>query len=271
MQVRLVRCLVLGEADVAVNAENLRAVQVIRLGLQAKRDGLAKRFGRLFIRRLIAGLVILKPLTLVVGAQVFQEANRIFWKAAETCHFFVLIRQRGCKRMMNMGKIRILCHCRRMKKTMFTLALLASLGACATNVPYGPAAKAGAKGYIVQPIEANRFRVSYTDSKLETARTRALRRAAEITHEQGDDWFQIVAAYDDMDASGGNRSSVSIGGGTHSGGRTSVGLGVGIGFPLGGSSGPATHVLEIITGSGDKPDDENTYLASDVLLNLAGQ
>ncbi|MBR9833945.1 MAG: hypothetical protein GYB42_01850 [Alphaproteobacteria bacterium] len=154
---------------------------------------------------------------------------------------------------------------------MLAFALFASLGACATSVPYGPATKAGAKGYIVQPIESNRFRVSYTDSKAETARTRALRRAAEVTQEQGDTWFQIVAAYDDVEASGGSRSSVSIGGGSYSGGRTSVGLGVGIGIPLGGSSGPATHVLEIITGSGDKPDDENTYLASDVLLNLAGQ
>ncbi len=159
-----------------------------------------------------------------------------------------------------------------MIKPIAALALLATSAACVTAVPYGPAAKDGAKGYLVQPIESNRFRVSYRDNDAETARTRALRRAAEITVENSAEWFQIVGAYDDQkNASRSGGSSVSVGGSTGSYGRSSVGVGLGIGFPLGGSSTPTTHVLEIITGSGEQPEDANVYVAADVLANLAGQ
>jgi hypothetical protein len=153
-----------------------------------------------------------------------------------------------------------------------SISALTLLGACATNVPYGPAAKDGAKGYSVQPIENNRFRVSYTDSSVEVARSRALRRAAEVTLEKSDDWFQVVTAYTDTgELAGGGGSSVSIGGSSGSSGRSSVGVGVGLSLPLGGgSSGPVTHVLEIITGSGDKPQNADAYDASDVLMNLSG-
>ena len=144
-----------------------------------------------------------------------------------------------------------------------------SLTACATDMPYGPASRDGAKGYLVQQIETNRFRVSYTDADAETARTRALRRAAEVTFEQGADWFQVVNAYDDGDIRSSSRSSVSIGGATGSYGRSSsVGVGLGIGIPLGGSSGKVTHVLEIQTGTGEKPEGVRVYDASQVLTNL---
>lgn len=151
------------------------------------------------------------------------------------------------------------------------LSALALVTACATSVPYGPAARDGAKGYMVQPIENNRFRISYTDNSIELARDRALRRAAEITLEQSADWFLVVNAYSDTGELRGGGTSVSVGGATGSSGRSSVGVGLGIGFPIGGSSGPSTHVLEIITGSGEKPADENAYDADDVLLNLVGR
>ena len=170
-----------------------------------------------------------------------------------------------------MGNGAFLCDPACMIKTIAAFACLVFTAACATAVPYGPATKDGAKGYMVQPIESNRFRVSYRDNDAETARTRALRRAAEITQENGAEWFQVVGAYDDQEASNGRSgSSVSIGGSTGSYGRSSVGVGLGVGFPLGGSSKPTTHVLEIITGSGDKPEGGNLYTASDVLMNLAG-
>ena len=157
-------------------------------------------------------------------------------------------------------------------KSWIAISAFALLGACATSAPYGPAASDGAKGYTVLPIENNRFRISYKDNSEELARTRALRRAAEVTLERGDDWFQVVTAYTDAgELSGGGGTSVSIGGSGGSSGRSSVGVGVGIALPLGGgSSGPVEHVLEIITAPGAKPDNPNAYDADDVLMNLSG-
>ena len=150
------------------------------------------------------------------------------------------------------------------------ISALVLVGACATSVPYGPAAKDGAKGYSVLPIENNRFRITYKDNSMDLARSRALRRAAELTLEKGDDWFQVVSAYSDTGELSGGGSSISIGGASGSGGRSSVGVGLGVSLPLGGSSGPVEHVLEIVTVPGVKPDNPDAYDASEVLANLSG-
>ena len=159
--------------------------------------------------------------------------------------------------------------------TKYALILSASLlltAACATTMPYGPAAKDGAKGYSEQAIENNRFRVSYRDNSVEAARANALRRASEITLANDADWFRVVNAFnDEFDTRGGGGTSVSIGGSSGSRGRSSVGVGLGISLPLGGSSGPITHVLEILTGTGEKPADADVYDASAVLSNLSAQ
>ena len=47
------------------------------------------------------------------------------------------------------------------------VSALALLGACATSAPYGPATSDSSKGYSVQPIENNRFRIAYRDSSME--------------------------------------------------------------------------------------------------------
>lgn len=151
------------------------------------------------------------------------------------------------------------------------ISALALLGACATSAPYGPADSSSAKGYSVVPIENNRFRITYRDTSMEQARSRALRRAAEVTLEQGADWFQVVTAYSDSGELAGGGSSVSIGGGSYSGGRSSsVGVGLGVSLPLGGASSTVEHVMEIITYSGQKPDNPDAYDASDVLANMTG-
>ncbi|MEL7042927.1 MAG: hypothetical protein AAGL90_15510 [Pseudomonadota bacterium] len=149
------------------------------------------------------------------------------------------------------------------------ISSMALLAACASSVPYGPAESSDAKGYSVVPIENNRFRVTYKDSTRELARTRALRRAAEVTLERGDDWFQVVTGYSDTGELAGGGSSVGIGASGGSRGNTSVGLGVGVSLPLGGSSQSVLHVLEIVTGDGVKPDNADAYDAAEVLENLA--
>ncbi|MEL7129431.1 MAG: hypothetical protein AAGK23_07775 [Pseudomonadota bacterium] len=141
------------------------------------------------------------------------------------------------------------------------------LVACASGpTPYQPATSETGFGYTEQPIETGRYRVTYRGKTPTEARTLALRRAAELTFQDGKDWFQVVDSYTQVLGSRGGGSSVSIGGGT--GGRNS-GIGVGIGFPIGGSSAPGdTEIgLEIITGTGETPDNPDAYTASSVLEN----
>ena len=143
----------------------------------------------------------------------------------------------------------------------------AAMTACTSTQPYGPADSSGAQGYLVQPIENNRYRVSYTALSQQEARQYALRRAAEVTVENGGEWFRVVRSYTDTERGGsGGGSSVSVGGSSGSYG-SGVGVGVGIGLPLGGSKEKVTESLEIITGSGDKPADAEIYDAQSVLAN----
>lgn len=157
-----------------------------------------------------------------------------------------------------------------MIRSLLIAGLLASgAAACTTAKPYGPASSPSAQGYLVQPIESNRFRVSYTALGADDARRYALRRAAEVTFENGGQWFRVVRSTTDTEHSGGGGSSVSVGGSSGSYG-SGVGVGVGIGFPVGGSSEKTTESLEIVIGSGDKPDEPDVYDASSVLANITG-
>lgn len=92
------------------------------------------------------------------------------------------------------------------KKT--TLAVLAAaalaLGACATPTPYQPNIR-GQKvsgGYSEVQLEADRFRVTFTGNSLtsrETVEGSLLYRAAELTVQQGYDWFFILDRQTDRD------------------------------------------------------------------------
>lgn len=117
------------------------------------------------------------------------------------------------------------------------------------------------------PIETGRYRVSYTALSRQEARQFALRRAAEVTFENGGQWFRVVRSSTDTERGGGGGSSVSVGGSRSSYG-SGVGVGVGIGLPLGGSSEKTTESLEIIIGTGEKPEDAEVYDAESVLANL---
>lgn len=79
-----------------------------------------------------------------------------------------------------------------------TAALAAlTLSACATSTPYQPATTTGATrgGFSDLRLEANRFRVNFQGNSLtsrETVEGYLLFRAAELTVQNGYDWFAIV-------------------------------------------------------------------------------
>lgn len=160
-----------------------------------------------------------------------------------------------------------------MKHSIFAGALGALfMAACASGpTPYGPAANARDKGYVEQIIETGRYRVSYQGDNADQARRYALLRAADVTLENGADWFQIVEAYTEIEGaprSGG--TSVSVGGSSGSYG-SSVGLGVGIDLGrLGGGDPDAAHTMEIVIFKGEKPEDPDAYDAASVKASILG-
>lgn len=90
-----------------------------------------------------------------------------------------------------------------------TALLAVSLAACATPTPYQPviAGKVSAGGFSEQRIEANRFRVTFAGNSLtsrETVEGYLLFRAAELTVQNGYDWFSIT----DRDTDKKTRTSV---------------------------------------------------------------
>jgi hypothetical protein len=155
-------------------------------------------------------------------------------------------------------------------KTLISLASLILVSACASHSPYGPATSSGAAGYTHQKIETGRYRVSYTDKDPGRAHDLALLRAAELTLQDGNDWFEITGGYTDQEAAGSeSRSSVSVGGSRGSYG-SGVGVGVGFGIPVGSSSAKVTTVIDIVSGKNPKPDRPSVYDARSVDINLRG-
>ena len=94
-----------------------------------------------------------------------------------------------------------------MKMRMFKPVLLAAtaalaLTACATATPYAPATPDSRYGYSQQRIEGDRFRVNFAGNSV-TSRDQVemslLLRAAEVTVENGGDWFTTVNRATDRD------------------------------------------------------------------------
>ena len=154
-----------------------------------------------------------------------------------------------------------------MKRLLGTLALLA-LAACASApTRYGPAANASQMGYREQRLEQERYRVSFRgnpDVKGPQVEDMALRRAAELTVQNGYQWFSVVNRYTDL--AGGSYTptgpTIGVGGSTGSFGS---GIGIGLGFNFGGDSRQFESTLEVLMGRGAKPADPNAYDAQQVL------
>lgn len=136
------------------------------------------------------------------------------------------------------------------------------LTACASLAPYGAQRGPGGQGFSEQRIESNRYRVSYNGvGDPRPVADFALLRAADLTTEQGYDWFEVTQSWTDgrPGGAGGLRPSVSIGaGGGRYGGFSTSGVGVGLGLNFSGPS-PTSTSLEIIMGRGAKPDSPNAY------------
>lgn len=163
-------------------------------------------------------------------------------------------------------------------KRLSMLAVAASalaLTACASLAPYGPSMGPNGQGFSEQRIESDRYRVTYRGVGAPgPVADRALLSAAQLTTDQGYDWFEVTQRYIDgrPDSAGGVRPSLSVGGGSSRyngryGGFSSSGVGVGVGLNFSGPS-PTQTVLEIRLGRGQRPERAEAYDARDVLRNL---
>ena len=163
-------------------------------------------------------------------------------------------------------------------KRLSMLAVAASalaLTACAGLAPYGPSMGPNGQGFSEHRIESDRYRVTYRGVGAPgPVADRALLRAAQLTTDQGYDWFEVTQRYIDgrPDSAGGVRPSLSVGGGSSRyngryGGFSSSGVGVGVGLNFSGPS-PTQTVLEIRLGRGQRPERAEAYDARDVLRNL---
>jgi hypothetical protein len=115
-------------------------------------------------------------------------------------------------------------------------------------------------------IENDRYRVSFNGAgNPQLATDYALRHAADLTLAEGYDHFIVDQRF--VERTGGNRGpSLSVGLGTaHIGGNTAVGVGTGVGIPLGGGRGGISNAtLDIRLGRGPKPAGADAYDARQV-------
>lgn len=161
-----------------------------------------------------------------------------------------------------------------MLRTLVIAATLA-LAACASTPTYTPAASPGGAGYSERRIEDNRYFVTYrsgTSAEADVLQDYALLRAADLTLENGRDWFWVDRRTFEGQSrrSGGPTFGIGVGAGRW-GGNTGVSGGVGVNFPLGGESptGSArSATLEIRLGEGAKPDDPNAFDARSISQNV---
>jgi hypothetical protein len=180
-----------------------------------------------------------------------------------------------------------------MKRALVAVAAVAAtalgLAGCETATPYQPlAAQHGDDrgGYSEQQIEANRFRVEFKGNSLTSRQTvdrYLLFRAAQLTVNNGFDWFQSVDRHTDKQTS--YYGDPEFGGWGPDWGLYRPGFGWGYGFggfgPYGGFGygpwgGPfdidqVTRYqasVEIVMGHGQKPNSPHAYDAHQVIQHL---
>lgn len=160
-----------------------------------------------------------------------------------------------------------------MIRPLIFAAACAALAACASTPSYAPATSPTSAGYSEIQIENNRYFVTYRAPGAADVRLLedyALLRAADLTLQNGREWFWVDRrTLDEQDAQrSGPSFGVGIGGGSW-GGRSGGSVGVGMSFPLGaGVQRANSTTLEIRMGEGPKPDASNAYDARAVSQNL---
>lgn len=169
-----------------------------------------------------------------------------------------------------------------MIRSLSIAAAAFALAACATTPsapPYGAATSPTSAGYSETQIESNRYFVTYrAPNTAETARLEdyALLRAAELTLQNGRDWFWVDRRTIDQQQEGrssGPSIGVGIGGGSY-GRRSGASVGVGMTFPLGSRDAPARArgaTYEIRFGEGPKPNEANAYDARSTADAIRGR
>lgn len=161
-----------------------------------------------------------------------------------------------------------------MLRHLIFIAAAAALAACATTPPsYAPATSQSAPGYSETQIESNRYFVTFrAPSGADPALLQdyALLRAADLTLQNGREWFWVDRRTLDEQQTRQTGPSVGVGvGGGSWGGRSGGSVGVGINLPLGGQRQTArSATLEVRFGEGAKPDDPNAYDARAIAMNL---
>ena len=155
----------------------------------------------------------------------------------------------------------------RMALSQAALATVICLPGCAATTPYQPAHNG--QGYSQQKLESNRYRIVF-GANAATPRQKAqdyvLLRAAELTLEQGYDFFVITGQSTGAEPRSG---TLSVGfGGFSFGGGGGVGAGVGVGTGIGNGA-DYTSVADIVMFKGTKPaNDPNAFDARAIKSNL---
>ena len=149
-----------------------------------------------------------------------------------------------------------------------------SLSACATTPTlYQPAAGPSAVGYSEFRIEPGRYRITFRGgggARPEQVADFALLRSADLALAEGYDWFRVADRFVQQEGYGsGPRFSVGAGGADF-GRRSSVGVGVGTSFDLGG--GPAfSQTLEVVMVKGAPPRTSDVYDAREIRRSIGGR
>ena len=89
-----------------------------------------------------------------------------------------------------------------LKPALLAATAALALSACTTATPYGPAGVDSRYGYSDQWVDADRYRISFAGNSVtsrEQVEMALLLRAAEVTAENGYDWFSTVNRATDRD------------------------------------------------------------------------